>query len=409
MNIKIVLISSALTINYYKLKLTPIFMKLKQIPQDFIVNEIYNIDDFKDRDENRTKPYYYFKLTKTNYNQIKALEIIAKTFNTSTKLVHFAGTKDKTGVTTQLVSVYGINELNFEKNLEHLHETFEDLKLELVGKFKARINLGDNGGNSFEITVRDLEEKEIEKAIKNLKKLEEFGVLNYFDEQRFGYANNSHIVGKYVLKNEIENAVKEIMTSLPANTQSEILVEFVNFIKENWEEIKEKNIEIIDKALELCPRYLNNEKEILLHLKIHKNDYPGAFRKIHKKLRMLYINAYQSYIFNEAIKNLRDKNLIENYPELELVNKDIIQDEILKEVTDKILENDGLSLEQFTIKHMPELRIYGDKRKTRIFVRNLKISESENDELNEGKLKVLVSFDLDSGEYATNVVKQLFE
>lgn len=384
-------------------------MKLKQIPQDFIVDEIFDLDIFKDRDEERKQAYYYFKLTKTNYNQMNALQQIARGFNTSKKLVHFSGIKDKVGVTSQLVSVYGIKEENYQTNLDFFNNQ-KDLQLEFLGKYKSRINLGDNLGNRFTITVRNLSEEDIEKAKINLIKLQREGVLNFFDEQRFGYANNSHIVGKYVLQNDLQAAVKEIMTSLPSNTRSELMINFVKSVKENWEGLVSQYVDMIDKVLEATPRYLENEQKILQHLKKHKNDFPGAFKRIHKKIRTLYINAYQSYIFNETILKLKEQNLLEKYSELALIdsNSNETLDETILEIVSKMLEADNLTFEQFKLPSMPELKLTDVKREVRIFPKDLTILDTSDDELNENKKKVVVIFDLGSGEYATNVVKQLF-
>ena len=57
---------------------------------------------------------------------------------------------------------------------------------------------------------------------------------------------------------------------------------------------------------------------------------------------------------------------------------------------------------------MPELKIFSNKRKTRNYPKNLELFAEEIDELNENKLKIKISFELGSGEYATNVIKQLF-
>lgn len=383
-------------------------MKIKQIFKDFIVNEIYDLETLKLKDEGKDKPYHYFILKKTNYAQIRAIEKVASVFSTSSKLLHFAGTKDKAGITTQLISVYGINPKTFKENINFFNQNVEDLELEYIGEFKARLNLGDNLGNQFIITVRDLEKSQIEYAKNKIEILQKEGVLNYFDEQRFGYAGNTHIVGKFVLQNEIEKAYFEILTSMPSEPK-ENLINFINFIKENWQEIKSQNVEIIDKAIELIPIYLRDEKRGLEHLKKHKNDFPGAFKKIHKKIRTLYINAYQSYLFNETIKELKQKNLIDKYNELELINKDTPLDSNIKDLIKNLLEKDNLSQENFTLKSMPELNIRPAKRETKIKVNNLKIIEENIDELNENKFKIIVSFSLQSGAYATNVVKQLFE
>ena len=231
-------------------------MRLKQVPEDFIVDELYNLDDFRERDEERKQPYYYFKLTKKDYNSVRALNLVAESFNTSTKLIHIAGTKDKTGITSQLISVYGIKDENFENNLEHFNTTFNDLKLEFINKFKGRLNLGDNHGNRFSIYARDLSEDDIKTMKINFEKINKNGVLNYFDDQRFGYAGNSHIIGKYILKNEVEKAVYEILTSLPEDPSDNLKI-YVDFLKENWEKIKLQDKGTYEKAIELTPKFLS--------------------------------------------------------------------------------------------------------------------------------------------------------
>lgn len=374
-------------------------MKIKQTPQDFIVDEIYNLDDFKNKEEN--KIYYYFKLTKTDYTQFKALDMISKVFNISRKEIHFAGTKDKVGVTTQIISLARINKNNFEKNLEYFN-SMKDLEMKYIGEFNGRINLGDNIGNKFEITVRKLDKNtNWEKLLNNkIEKISKEGVLNFFDKQRFGFANNSHIIGKYILRNEVELAVREILTSLPKEPTQD-LIDFVEFISKNWEKIKEQNIEIINQAIDLIPNFFREAKDILNHLKNAKNDFPGAFRRLHKKLRKIYVNAYQSYIFNESIKKIN-----QDIKELELINFNSIID---LDIVKKILDKDKITLEMFKLPSMPELRTdINVKRKIKIYPKNIEIKSIKNDELNENYKKVIVNFELSSGEYATNIITQLF-
>ena len=391
-------------------------MKLKQIEEDFIVNEVYDINMFKDKKEDRGKPYYYFKLIKTNYTQINAIMKVASIFNTSKKLVHFAGTKDKVGVTSQVVSVYGINEENFDKNLEFFN-TLKDLRLEFLGEFDGRVNLGDNLGNDFLITLRDLSDDEVVLIGKNYPMIKKEGVLNFFDSQRFGYANNSHIVGKYVLQNNLEKAVYEILTSLPIDNPSEDLIHFVDKVKSNWSGVIESNNILIDEIIAVAPKFLRSEVLVLEHLKRFQNDFPGAFRKIHKKLRTLYLNAYQSFIFNETLLEMNrvvldgGVDLFDKITELELVfvgmNLDGV-DDIIKKLIFDLLKKDELSFESFELKHMPEIRFSSVFRKVKVFPEELVVGEFFDDDLNEGMKKVEVCFRLGSGEYATNIVKQLF-
>lgn len=381
-------------------------MRLKQIPEDFVVEEVFDLEKLHaEEEENRT--YHYFVLKKTNYAQMRALERVAKAFNTSTKNVHFCGTKDKVGVTTQLISVMGVKEKNLDLNIEFLNERIKDLEIEFLGKGHKRVALGDHLANKFTIVVRDLGEEEIERSKEKVKEISVRGVLNLFDEQRFGYGNNSHEIGKEILKGESEKAVFLILTSLPDDPNPE-LREFVESIRKGWEEIKSGNSDAIGRMVSKAPRFCTNEVAILEHLKKHKNDFPGAFRTIHKKQRTIYLNAYQSHVFNEVLKRLPEKTL-ESMEELELVNLNSEFDGEVKQIVDSLLKEDKVKISDFELVSMPELRMdIISKRKVRVFPKELEMQEPEDDDFNPGKRKVVVSFELDKGAYATNVIKQMF-
>lgn len=385
-------------------------MFLKKIPEDFIVDEIYNLDVISKKDEQRNNSYSYFILKKKNYAQIRAIQKVAKIFNTSAKLINFSGTKDKVGITTQLISIYNLKKEVFEKNLSYLNNEVEDIWAEYLGEFKSRLNLGDNDGNKFKITIREISDEQINLAKINIDKIRKEGLLNYFDEQRFGYANNSHIVGRYLLKDEINLAVKEILTSCPKNP-TEYLKKYTDFLNENWDRIVEQDETVVVQIKEIIPRFLQDDLKIINHLIRAKNDFYGAFRHIPKKIRTLYINAYQSYIFNEILITFKDKNLPE---QLELIHEDIIfENKDIQNFVLELLKKDEVNLDDFKLKRMPELKLRVAKRITKNFPKNLKIIEISDDELVEDKnsinnKKIIVEFDLNSGEYATNVVKQLF-
>lgn len=384
-------------------------MKIKEIASDFIVEEQVNLDELKEK-KKEGGPYQYFWLTKTNYPQLKAIEKIANIFNTSRKLVHFSGTKDKVGITKQLISIKGIKKENFEKNIEFLNTKVDDLEVEYVGSFQTRLNLGDNKGNKFEIVVRDLSLDECELAKVNKEIISKYGVLNYFDSQRFGYAGNSHLIGKDIIKNDLESAVYKILTSLPPQALLES-VSLIDEIEQNWEKIKTQDKDFIQSLLEKMPKYMANEKKILQHLAFAKNDFPGAFRKIHKKLRTLYINAYQSYIFNSTLRYLYDKKKdLANYEHLELIHPDYdLSQKIIGPYVSSLLKEDKISLEELKLPSMPELSLNKVFRKSLIYPQQLQIKEISDDEIHDQAYKVVFSFELDAGEYATNIIKMLFK
>ena len=95
--------------------------KIKQKPEDFIVEEITGI---KPKESGR---YIYYKLKKTNYTVLRALEHIAARLNIPLKKIGFAGTKDKAAVTTQYISFDSVKKERID-NIE-----LKDIKLEFFG------------------------------------------------------------------------------------------------------------------------------------------------------------------------------------------------------------------------------------------------------------------------------------
>lgn len=164
--------------------------KIKQIPEDFIVNEINKLN------LTENGQYSYYLLKKTDYNTNDAINVIADKFKIKPKFINFAGTKDKVAITSQYISI----NRGPRKSLN-----LKDIALEFIGQGNERLNLGNLIGNEFIITVRNIDK---------LPKLKsEF--INYFDEQRFGVNKNNHIIGKHIIKCEFDKACILIKETKP--------------------------------------------------------------------------------------------------------------------------------------------------------------------------------------------------
>ena len=124
-----------------------------------------------------------------------------------------------------------------------------------------------------------------------------------------------------------------------------------------------------------------------------------------KKLLKLFINAYQSFLWNkcvvEAIKNNLDLKV---FP---IIGFATTLEKKEKEIIEKILKDENISPRDFIIRSFPELSQEGDLRDIFCEAKDL-IYEIENDELNKGKKKLILKFSLSKGCYATEFIKQLF-
>lgn len=165
-------------------------MKLKESPEDFLVDEIPI--DFPGSGE-----YTVVRVQKRLMNTEDAAYIIAKQFGLPRKLVGYAGAKDKVAVTTQYFSLKGVSE---EKINGFTHE---DIEIEFVNKHNQPLSLGDLHGNKFTIIARELKKPLAQKK----------QIRNYFGPQRFG--DNNVDVGRLLVKKQFKEACE--LLDLPAD------------------------------------------------------------------------------------------------------------------------------------------------------------------------------------------------
>jgi len=407
--------------------------RIKQVPEDFVVKEISNIELRKKGD------YSYFLLKKRDYTTQKAVEEFAKNADIRLDNISYAGTKDKHALTEQLISVWYGNPA-----LENI--ALKDIQLKFLGKGYLKINTGDLIGNEFLITVRNLEDEDIisfanklfEEEVREDFELDDvkrkmlisdveeafrkkrFFVPNYFDEQRF--SKNNCMIGKFIISKKFEDAVELILNF---DIEEKVL-------KENWRKWE----------LLLGKTKSSIETNVLNHLISNKNDFIGALRTIPKKISKMYIHSFQSLIFNTTLAELIKEwfnGCIEvvysrgmlvfpkkifysgaaGFSEKSGMKIPIVgfgteleelkaKDAKVHDVINRMLEKEGISTRDFVIANMPELTSEGDLRNAFTEIKDFKIKEFGEDELNKEKYKFVLSFTLEKASYATIVIKNLF-
>ncbi len=355
-------------------------MKIKQLAEDFVVEEIIDIELCEG-------DLLYFWLNKREWTTEAAIRNIAKKLGVSYRRFKFAGSKDKMAVTKQAVSVFKVD----KERLEDLD--LKDIKIEIIGKGDKPLSIGTLKGNKFDIVVRDLDENEIFNLKKNSDIVKKEGFPNFFGPQRFG-KGNTHLIGKAILKGNLQDAVKGIICFV-GDRESGEKKEFRGFAKDNWGSWS--------RILDRLPRYLNLERDLLKYLKENENDYAGALRRLPKHIRKLYVHAYQSWIWNKSLeKNLdsRGKLFLPGY-------KSRLGNDNFSKSIKSLLEEDGVDLDVFLCKRMPEIALEGDFRDAFVKIDNFELGKIENDELGKNK-KLKVSFELPKGSYATVLIDYLF-
>jgi len=358
---------------------------IKQIHEDFIVRELFEKQPQKAGWKGEDSAYVWFDLTKRNYDLFHCLKILSRRLGVSPKRFGYAGTKDKRAVTTQKISVWNVP-------LERLKAVrLKDIELSNFEEAKERINLGDLRGNEFEITVRDIEKDSKKRMEKNLGEIRKNGFINYFGGQRFGNRNNTHLVGKEILRNRLKEAVWLYLAG--EGDEDAELSGFRKRLRESGD---------VREGLKSCPHALRNEIMLMNHLAREANDYAGALRVLPKKFRMMLVHAYQSYLWNEVAK-LSKEDVV---PVIGF-STDISKYKTAKQI-EKILEDEGIRVEDFRIKSMPELSSEGAER-ARVAKADGLEWEFADDDINEDKLKCTLKFALPKGAYATVLINEVLK
>jgi len=335
--------------------------KIKTVPEDFVVDEITEIresgassklrwkekmDLLRNKKNSATKRFTIFRMTKTDMDLFGAIGILSEKTGIPKKYFGYAGTKDKKAVTSQMISVP-----------EYPKKKMEDLKIKgikISDIFYADrpIKLGNLSGNRFMITVRNIDSKEKAEIEKNIEKIKKNGFPNLFGEQRFSKDNIE--IGRLLVKKDFKRAAELIASS---------------------------------------------NKDVMYYLSGNKDDYMGAIKILPKMLSKMFIHAYQSYIWNMTAEQVKkdcqipiigSKTKLEYYPDS-------------KETVEKIMRKEGLSLSDFVIKDIMFLSTRGEERKSVVKPEKLAHSFGE-DEMNEGRLKLILGFEIPKGSYATVLI-----
>lgn len=376
-------------------------MKIKQRPEDFVVTEL-------DRYEvSKTGPFCLYRLVKWDSGTLEAIGSLAKGWNLSRAQVSFGGLKDRHARTEQVISVRGGPERTFEGSA---------FRAEFLGRSRDPITRASFAGNRFEITVRDLQE------IPDLGPVTRSGVPNYFDDQRFGSLRGTEgeFIGRALVRGENEKALRLALAS-PSGEDRKKDRDLKSMVRDRWGDWP-------GLAKDLPPVPARN---VASYLAGHPGAFGFAFELLEQNLRILYVSAYQSWLWNRTlaavIRKLPDTYEVAYaagahvfYRALDAADHDRLAelaiplitpsqkfDGDLAGITAAILAEEKVEQRQFRLKKLAKT-FFGKGLRDAIVAPARLSSSSGDDELNRGRRKMRLSFELPKGSYATVLLKRLF-
>jgi len=197
-------------IGCYKTKTMGIAGRLKQQPEDFIVEEVspdgfleFGKDSLSSLNQSPLD-FVHCTLEKKNWDTMRAVKEIARRLCVSQKRVGYAGTKDKRAFTAQRISIQGVSIEDVQKI------SIKDIVLRDFSYENDSIGLGSLDGNRFSITIRNCEKgaDELKTSVDSISESLKSGFPNFFGVQRFGTTRPiTHLVGRLIVKGDFEGAV----------------------------------------------------------------------------------------------------------------------------------------------------------------------------------------------------------
>lgn len=236
-------------------------------------------------------------LVKRNWDTLSAVKTVADQLGISMGRISIGGMKDARAVTAQYVTVEGVSAEEVRK------VKVKDIELRPVGCFHSEHSSYYVLGNSFRIVIsaightKDAVKKQIAQATRGFGSIG--GVPTFFGHQRFGTTRPiTHLVGKAIVNGNLEEAAMLFLAkSSPDEHPSSRMA-------------REQLLTTGDfkRSLQCFPKQLRYERLMLAHLAEKPEDYAGAFRRLPTKLQKLFIQAYQSYLFNRFLsKRIKSK------------------------------------------------------------------------------------------------------
>lgn len=313
------------------------------------------------------KNYLHFTVYKENRETMEIASTIIKYLRVPNKTVKYAGTKDRRGVTCQRFSIH-------KGKVARINSLTKGLNGAVLGLFAYSdrgLGLGDLQGNEFHIAIRDVglyddnKGENLEQTIqRSFDSLSQKGFINYFGLQRFGtFSISTHKLGIYLLKENWTNAVELILAE-----QDRILPESVE-ARRIWASLKDAAA-----AAKLMPRRCLAEHSVLNQLAKEKkvdgayaaNSYFKAIMQIPRNLRLIYVHAYQSYIWNLVVSRrfelfglevqegdlvMVEEKCAEGKIVTEIVDGEEFAEDVAGTTTDRVrpLTKEDLSLGNYTI------------------------------------------------------------
>ncbi len=248
-------------------------------------------------------PFTVLRVRSQDWEQHELGAALARRLGLGSHSLEWAGTKDRRAVSERLVSYRGPPPAG----------PVDLPRVEVTDVYRAKdgLVLGHHYGNSFDIRVDALPQppttcvgvyRAIERELRELG-----GFPNFFGPQRFGEVRPvTHEVGRWVVRGDLAAAVETYLTAMPPTGKPGVgdaaRLEYAHHHDAN-------------RALREFPAEYRFERTLLEHL-AQGHPPERAFRALSRDLRLLFVHAFQGYLFNRWLSARAEEGMPLSRPQV---------------------------------------------------------------------------------------------
>ncbi len=424
---------------------------IRRAPEDFLVEEVLADGSVASIDKRVGPPalnasdsqqrYLLCVLAKRNWDTFVAVKNIAKQLGIDQTRIHIAGIKDAKAVTAQHITIADIA----IEDVSRIH--VKDVEVRPVGYFRDEMSQFYLLGNRFTITVKEIvhsaptAKRRITKTVEQLEA--QGGIPNFFGHQRFGTTRAiTHLVGKAIVDGDFQKAALLFLAKPSPHEHPDS--------RAAREELQSSRD--FAQALRDFPKQLRFERLMLHYLTENPTDFTGAFRQLPFKLQMLFVQAYQSYLFNRFLSERLCMGFSLNTAEVgdyvvgversglpmtktgkivtagsvSEINASIragkmrvalplvgfgqrLSEGEMGRIEANVLEEEGVALTSFRVQQMPRISGKGGLRPVVSPIRDFTLEDVSDDKETPMLRHAKMSFTLLRGSYATMLLREMMK
>jgi tRNA pseudouridine13 synthase len=386
-------------------------MKLKCKAGDFRVSELLD-----ERYLSEHGPHQLYLVRKRKLTTDEAARVLAREAEVPHRSVRMAGLKDKQAVTLQYMSIEGGRQIRYED---------EFLSIEPIGRAAEPYSSHHSFGNAFEITVRDLSSREIASARAAIPPLREFGLPNYFDDQRFGNLRHDQgWVGLELMRGRFEHALGTLVCA-PSPHDDARQADKKHAFERAWGDWS---------ACLRIARRSGEHQGVFESLVEAPQDFTAALQRVPLRIRLIHLYAWQSHLWNRAVSGWVARQRACEPLALDSVDGPLwcwgrawpegvdaetsfrlpgqgledVKEPLQRQLFEDALAEHRLVGSQFRIDGLKGFQPKGEDRPLVLLPRKLRAKPPSPDNLHPARYCLRLTFELPRAAYATLIVKRLF-